>query len=280
MKEVLVLRDLECIKAIVHPKRIDILKAFNDLPLSAKQLSQMLDEPHAKINYHIKTLYKVGILELVEEKIKSGIVEKYYYPKAKNIVIDKNVINISLRGEDDEVFLSKFDAIIELFYQAAEEQVLEEKNIVYVIEDITLSLKSLAEEKEIDLIFDTNIEDCIMNFDQDAIERCIINIVGNAIKFTNKNGQILVNLIDSDNTLTIAISDTGSGIPLEKIDSIFDRFSQVVSSKREFTKGSGLGLTITKGLIELHGGTITVTSELDKGSTFTIILPKNTSKAQ
>lgn len=156
---------------------------------------------------------------------------------------------------------------------------LEEKNIVYVIEDITLSLKSLAEEKEIDLIFDTNIEDCIMNFDQDAIERCIINIVGNAIKFTNKNGQILVNLIDSDNTLTIEISDTGSGIPLEKIDSIFDRFSQVVSSKREFTKGSGLGLTITKGLIELHGGTITVTSELDKGSTFTIILPKNTNKA-
>ena len=143
-----------------------------------------------------------------------------------------------------------------------------------------ISDNNLAEEKEIDLIFDTNIEDCIMNFDQDAIERCIINIVGNAIKFTNKNGQILVNLIDSDNTLTIAISDTGSGIPLEKIDSIFDRFSQVVSSKREFTKGSGLGLTITKGLIELHGGTITVTSELDKGSTFTIILPKNTSKAQ
>lgn len=156
---------------------------------------------------------------------------------------------------------------------------LEEKNIIYVIEDITLSLKSLAEEKEIDLIFDTNIEDCIMNFDQDAIERCIINIVGNAIKFTNKNGQIVVNLIDSDNTLTIEISDTGSGIPPEKIDSIFDRFSQVVSSKREFTKGSGLGLTITKGLIELHGGTITVTSELNKGSTFTIILPKNTNKA-
>ena len=71
MKEILVLRDLECIKAIAHPKRIDILKAFNNLPLSAKQLSQILDEPHAKINYHIKTLYKVGILELVEEKIKS-----------------------------------------------------------------------------------------------------------------------------------------------------------------------------------------------------------------
>ena len=108
MKEILVLRDLECIKAIAHPKRIDILKAFNNLPLSAKQLSQILDEPHAKINYHIKTLYKVGILELVEEKIKSGIVEKYYYPKAKSILIDKDVINISLE-KDDETLPSKFE---------------------------------------------------------------------------------------------------------------------------------------------------------------------------
>ena len=95
MREVLVLRDLECIKAIAHPRRIDILKIFDEIPLSAKQLSQLLDEPHAKINYHIKTLYKVGILELVEEKIKSGIVEKYYYPSAKNIVIDKKVLDFS-----------------------------------------------------------------------------------------------------------------------------------------------------------------------------------------
>jgi len=130
MKEVLVLRDLECIKAIAHPRRIDILKAFNDLPLSAKRLSQILNESHAKINYHIKELYKVGILELVEQKIKSGIVEKYYYPKAKNIFIDKNVINISLREENDEVFLSKIDDIIESFYLAIDNQTLEESNIV------------------------------------------------------------------------------------------------------------------------------------------------------
>ena len=172
MREVLVLRDLECIKAIAHPKTIDILKAFNNLPLSAKQLSQMLDEPHANINYHIKTLYNLGILELVEEKIKSGIVEKYYYPKAKNIVIDKNVINFSLREDDDEAFLSKFDDIIELFYQAAEEQVLEEKNIVdyhnisltqnelielnntikYKIEEIIHKRKSEDEELQYDIV--------------------------------------------------------------------------------------------------------------------------------
>ena len=132
MKEVLVLRDLECIKAIAHPRRIDILKTFDKSPLSAKQLSQLLDEPHAKINYHIKTLYKVGILELVEEKIKSGIVEKYYFPKAKNIVIDKKVLDFSLYNEQHskiELCISKFEDIIELFYQAAEEDVLDSGNI-------------------------------------------------------------------------------------------------------------------------------------------------------
>ena len=105
MREVLILKDLECIKAIADQRRLDILKAFNDFPLSAKQLSQMLDEPHAKINYHIKTLYKVGILELVEEKVKSGIVEKYYYPKSRNIVIDNNVINLSVKDDNNEIFL-------------------------------------------------------------------------------------------------------------------------------------------------------------------------------
>ena len=93
MKDLLVLRDLECVKAIAHPRRIDILNAFDKEPLSAKQLSEMLDEPHAKINYHIKTLYNVGILELVEEKIKSGIVEKYYYPTANNVVMSRKIID-------------------------------------------------------------------------------------------------------------------------------------------------------------------------------------------
>lgn len=152
---------------------------------------------------------------------------------------------------------------------------IEEKDIIYVVEEAALSLKSLAEEKEIDLIVDTNTEDCIMKFDPAAIERCIVNIVGNAIKFTDNHGQILVNMIDSDDILTIEISDTGIGVPPEKLDSIFDRFSQVVSSKREFSKGSGLGLTITKGLVELHGGEISVSSEFGKGTTFIIKLPKN-----
>lgn len=162
MKEILVLRDLECIKAIAHPKRIDILKAFNNLPLSAKQLSQILDEPHAKINYHIKTLYKVGILELVEEKIKSGIVEKYYYPKAKSILIDKNVINISLE-KDDETLPSKFEYIVDLFYQAVEKNLLDEENLINY-NNISLSKNELI---ELNNTIKYKIEDIINNRNRD-----------------------------------------------------------------------------------------------------------------
>ncbi|WP_455539576.1 ArsR/SmtB family transcription factor [Terrisporobacter sp.] len=144
MKEVLVLRDLDCIKAIAHPRRVDILKTFNKKPLSAKQLSEILDEPHAKINYHIKTLYNVGILELVEEKIKSGIVEKYYYPTANSIVISKKIIDYSLDKEMDKgcLSISDFKNTIESFYDAAEsgalngDSVLECSNLLLTEEEI------------------------------------------------------------------------------------------------------------------------------------------------
>lgn len=153
---------------------------------------------------------------------------------------------------------------------------LEEKDIVYIVEEAALSLKSLVEQKGINLIFDTDIEECVMNIDENAIERCIVNVVNNATKFTEAGGEIFVNVSNFEDKIRIDISDTGSGIPEKNLETIFDRFSQAVNSKREATsEGSGLGLTITKRLIELHNGEIFVKSELGKGSTFTIILPKN-----
>lgn len=151
MKEVMVLRDLECIKAVAHPKRIEILNQFENSPLSAKQLSEILEEPHAKINYHIKMLYKVGILDLVEEKIKSGIVEKYYYPTAKSIEIGKNVFNFSLagkiEGETDEFYVNKFEDVSEAFFNAAEAGKLSGSNIED-FHNIELSKEEAEEIKE------------------------------------------------------------------------------------------------------------------------------------
>ena len=159
MKDVLVLRDLDCIKAIAHPRRVDILKTFDKEPLSAKQLSEILDEPHAKINYHIKTLYNVGILELVEEKIKSGIVEKYYYPTANNIVISRKIIDYTLEQdtEEDFVSISDFEDTIESFYDAAEagtlsgDSILECDNVLLTNDEIC-ELRSTLKNKVDEII--------------------------------------------------------------------------------------------------------------------------------
>lgn len=124
MKDVIVLRELEEIKAISHPYRVEIIEAFGQEPLSAKQLSEMLGEPHAKINYHIKILVSAGILDLVEERVKSGIIEKYYLPKAKMVVIDKSIcnapINDSLAKSINQASLSLFEKVSEDYYRAAE----------------------------------------------------------------------------------------------------------------------------------------------------------------
>ncbi len=162
MKEVLVLRDLECIKAIAHPRRIEILNAFKATPLSAKQLSGLLDEPHAKINYHIKTLHKVGILDLVEEKIKSGIVEKYYYPKAKHIIVGKNVLNFNIDSEtidSEDIWISKFENMSESFYYSIERNKLDNYNITNY-NQITLSKDEI---KELIDVVDSKINDIISN---------------------------------------------------------------------------------------------------------------------
>ncbi len=132
MKDILVLRDLEEIKAISHPYRVEILEAFGEEALSAKQLSEILGEPHAKINYHIKTLLSVGILELVEEKVKSGIIEKYYLPTAKMVVIDKSILNSNndnIVQTLNQASISIFEKISEDFYRAAENNEVKSKHV-------------------------------------------------------------------------------------------------------------------------------------------------------
>lgn len=103
MKDIMVLRELDQIKAIAHPYRIKILSCFEEEPATAKQIADRMGEPHAKINYHIKTLQRVGILQLVDERAKSGIVEKYYLPAAKAFIIHKSIKNADIKKEYGDI---------------------------------------------------------------------------------------------------------------------------------------------------------------------------------
>ena len=150
-----------------------------------------------------------------------------------------------------------------------------DEDIVYLVEETVLDMKDYIEEKGLELIFDTDVEEKVIRCDKVDIERCIINLVGNAVKFTPEGGLIEVLLQDLDDKVKIIVKDNGIGISEENQKIIFDRFNQVVDESSEQKGGSGLGLTITKQLITLHNGDIYVESEVGVGSEFIIILPVN-----
>jgi len=146
------------------------------------------------------------------------------------------------------------------------------QNIVAIVEDITLSVVEYAKNMNISVEFDTDIEEKIMALDADKIERILLNLLANAIKFTEKGGYIFVNIYDKENSVVINVRDTGIGIPNNKINKIFDRFMQVEDSLMK-NEGSGIGLSIVKSFVEMHNGKITVVSEVGVGSEFSIEFP-------
>ena len=151
---------------------------------------------------------------------------------------------------------------------------LRETDIVYLVEETSLTLRDYISSKGIELIIDPEVEEKIIICDAYEIERCIINLVSNAAKFTPDGGSIIVSIEDLDDKVKISVQDTGVGIDEKFHKSIFDRFKQA-SDDGVSKGGSGLGLTITSQIIKLHKGEIYVESKVGEGSNFVIILPVN-----
>lgn len=143
--------------------------------------------------------------------------------------------------------------------------------IVSFLENTMGSIDKYAKQKDITLIFDTNKEECIVGVDPQALDRICINIISNAIKFSPIGSFIYVTLMIDDENVKISIVDNGLGISKDDQKKIFERFNQ--GSKKSEYNGSGIGLDLVKSLVELHNGKITLKSELNKGSDFTVILP-------
>ena len=153
-------------------------------------------------------------------------------------------------------------------------------DIVKIVEDITLSVAEYLKGEGINLIFDTDIEEQIIACDIDKIERIMLNLLSNAAKFTKSDGTIYVKVCYKEDNINISIRDTGIGISKEKIDIIFDRFRQVESLMTRKREGSGIGLALVKELVELHGGSIKVKSEINEGAEFIVELPNKIIKGK
>jgi signal transduction histidine kinase len=146
-------------------------------------------------------------------------------------------------------------------------------DIIRVVEDISMSVVEYTNLKSIEFVFDTEVEEKYMAFDPDKMERILLNLLSNAIKFTESGGSITVTIKDMGEAVGITVKDSGIGIPKDMQERIFERFVQVDNTLRRRAEGSGIGLSLVRSLVELHGGKITVCSELGKGSEFSIELP-------
>jgi signal transduction histidine kinase/ligand-binding sensor domain-containing protein/DNA-binding response OmpR family regulator len=153
-----------------------------------------------------------------------------------------------------------------------------ELDLVKYLRAITYSFISLAESRQISLSFFSSQESLRAYFDKDKLEKMISNLLSNAFKFTPEGGEINVQLeIVDGGAVAITVQDSGIGIPANRLNRIFDRFYQVDGSHTREQEGTGIGLALTKELVLLHRGTISVESELGKGTRFNLRFPLGSS---
>lgn len=149
----------------------------------------------------------------------------------------------------------------------------EPADVTALIRGAVTKLKPLMDAKEISLDFETSKGLPALNLEKNKFRDAILNLINNAINFTPEGGKITVRCIKSDEDVRIKISDTGVGIPEEHLNKVFNPFYQVQDPLTREVGGMGLGLSIAKNIIEDHGGDIVVESNVDSGSTFTVVLP-------
>ena len=147
-------------------------------------------------------------------------------------------------------------------------------NIVEVVEDVVTGLVEYAKHKDIDIIFDTDEEEIYLMVDPEFIERIIINLISNSIKFIDKKGKIEVNVLSSDTDVKVIVKDNGMGMKESFIEKSFSRYLMGDNNDEIEDKGTGIGLFVVKKMVEELNGDINISSVINEGTTIVIILKK------
>jgi PAS domain S-box-containing protein len=234
----------------------------------ALEYDKLKTEFFANLSHELRTPLNVilGIIQLQEFVYKDVNDNEYVVKSKKYINILKQNCYRLLRLVNNLLDITKIDSGYFTLNR-------KNKNIVGIVEDITMSVVDYVKAKGINLIFDTDVEEKIIAVDPDKIERIMMNLLSNAVKFTPVGGNLEVYIFDKGEVVVISVKDSGMGIPEDKQSFIFNRFIQVDKSLSRQNEGSGIGLSLVKSLVEMHGGSISVRSEEGAGSEFIIELP-------
>lgn len=248
-------------------RRIIVINDITDTIEKSNEMEKLRMEFFANISHEFKTPVNLiySALQLLELKLKNNIDrdEDSYINYIK--MAKQNVFRL-LKLINNLIDSTKLEAG---FFNVN----IKNHDIVSCVEDITMSICGFAEKNKISITFDTEEEEKIIAFDLNHLERILLNILSNAIKFNRENGNIDVYMSFDERYANISIKDTGIGIQKDKIDLLFHRFKKINNRLTKVNEGSGIGLYIAKELVKINGGEMIVNSELGEGTEFIIKLP-------
>ncbi|WP_243428125.1 sensor histidine kinase [Clostridium rhizosphaerae] len=245
----------------------DLVQRLKDSEANLEE-NKLKTEYFANLSHELKTPLNIilGSMQLIELHMLNGriqdsenILEKYINNMKQNALRLLRLIN-------NIIDLTKIDAN-ELYVE------FHNYDIVDIVKNVAKSIESYARIKSVNINFYSQIESQVIACDADKIERILLNLLSNALKFTNENGNIDISIKKIAEKISICVEDDGIGIHKEKLKTVFKRFRKVDKSFTRNRQGSGIGLSIVKSLVELHNGTISAESEYGKGSRFIIQLP-------
>ena len=260
------------VKILQHLVNKKTMKLNNQLEENKRLSEEIIDKEKFKNNYFINLSHElrtpINVINSTVQLINS-------LNESKNVTNEKLNDYMNIISKNCNHLLKIINDIIDSSkIETGKYKINKENNdIVYIVEEAALNMSKFIEEKGINLIIDPDIEEKIISCDETEIERCIINLLANAVKFTEEGGEIRIYIKEIKDNIEITVEDTGIGISKEDQEFIFKRFEQVESTEVTKVSSSGIGLTLVKYVIELHGGYIRLESEINKGSRFTIGLP-------
>ncbi|MFA5536701.1 MAG: DUF3365 domain-containing protein [Bacillota bacterium] len=246
----------------------EVEKRTEELTLANEKLSALnvhKSQFLATMSHELRTPLTsiIAFAELLEEQLPE-----------KEGINHQNIEEIKKNGEQLLVLINDLLDLAQI--EAGRYQLhLETMDLVDVIESVERLVAPIAQKKAIDFSSTFLAEVPLFRADPEKIRRAVLNLADNAVKFTPHNGkvEIVVDFDEADGEVIIKVIDTGIGISTEGIPYLFERFRQLDSSNARRYRGSGLGLALTKELLEMHGGWIKVDSKLEEGSTFILGLP-------
>jgi PAS domain S-box-containing protein len=192
--------------------------------------------------------------------------EDYNNVRKNNKIVKQNCMRL-LKLINNLIDITKID---DGFFKP----VLRYNNIVEVIENIVISVAPYVESRKMNIIFDTEAEEQYSEFDSDLMERIMLNLISNSMKYGKVDGTILINISSDGEFVSISVKDDGIGIEKEKQQNVFERFIRGDNSLTRSSEGSGIGLSLVKSFVEIQMGSIYLNSEKDKGTEIIIKLPK------